>query len=46
MSVVRFYRGEQIPLEMHKTRIVQKLNLIPVEQRLAAITEAGNNTFY
>lgn len=45
MSVVRFYRGEQIPLEMHKTRIVQKLNLIPVEQRLAAITEAGNNTF-
>ncbi|NLC53047.1 MAG: tryptophanase, partial [Firmicutes bacterium] len=45
MSVVRFYHGEQIPLEMHKTRIVQKLTLKPVEQRLAAITAAGNNTF-
>ncbi|NLW55298.1 MAG: tryptophanase [Firmicutes bacterium] len=45
MTVVRFYYGEQIPLEMHKTRIVQKLDLIPVEQRLEAITMAGNNTF-
>mgnify|MGYP001355374522 CR=1 FL=1 len=45
MSVVRFYYGEQIPLEMHKTRIVQKLQLKPVEQRLAAMTAAGNNTF-
>lgn len=45
MTVVRFYNGEQIPLEMHKTRIVQKLNLNPVEQRVEAITAAGNNTF-
>lgn len=30
---------------MHKVRIVQKLNLIPVEERLKAINEAGNNTF-
>jgi len=45
MTVVRFYHGEQIPLEMHKTRIVQKLQLKPVEQRLAAMTAAGNNTF-
>ncbi len=45
MTVVRFYNGEQIPLEMHKTRIVQKLNLNPIEQRLEAITAAGNNTF-
>jgi tryptophanase len=45
MTAVKFYHGEQIPLEMHKTRIVQKLNLIPVEQRLAAMTAAGNNTF-
>jgi len=30
---------------MHKVRIVQKLNLPPIERRLEAITEAGNNTF-
>lgn len=30
---------------MHKVRIVQKLNLRPIEERLVAVTEAGNNTF-
>ena len=30
---------------MHKVRIIQKLNLLPIEKRLAAIKEAGNNTF-
>ncbi|MDR7865714.1 MAG: tryptophanase [Sporomusaceae bacterium] len=45
MSVVKFYRGETMPLELHKVRIVQKLSLVPVERRLAAIAEAGNNTF-
>jgi len=45
MSEVKFYSGESIPLEMHKVRIVQKLNLVPIERRLEAITEAGNNTF-
>lgn len=43
---VKFYRPEnQVPLEMHKVRMVQKLTLLPVEQRLAAIQAAGNNTF-
>lgn len=43
---VKFYKSEnQVPLEMHKVRVVQKLNLLPVEQRLRAIQEAGNNTF-
>ncbi|CAH2603941.1 Tyrosine phenol-lyase [Rhodovastum atsumiense] len=45
MSTVKFYSGETIPLEMHKVRIVQKLNLVPIERRLGAIAEAGNNTF-
>ncbi len=45
MANVVFHSGERIPLEMHKVRIVQKLNLRPVEERLAAITAAGNNTF-
>lgn len=45
MSKVKFYREEQIPLEMHKVRVVQKLTLLPVEERLKRIQEAGNNTF-
>lgn len=45
MSSIKFFYGENVPLEMHKVRIVQKLNLVPVERRLEAITEAGNNTF-
>ena len=42
MSNVKFYREEQIPLEMHKVRVVQKLTLLPVEERLKRIQEAGN----
>ena len=43
---VKFYKSEnQVPLEMHKVRMVQKLNLLPVEERLKKIQEAGNNTF-
>jgi len=45
MSEIKFFTGEKVPLEMHKVRIVQKLNLPPVERRLEAIGEAGNNTF-
>ena len=30
---------------MHKVRVVQKLNLLPVDDRLRAIQQAGNNTF-
>ena len=45
MSQVKFFSGEHTPLEMHKVRIVQKLNLPPVEYRQQAMTGAGNNTF-
>ena len=44
-SQVKFYSGENIPLELHKTRIVQKLHLVPIERRLEALNEAGYNTF-
>jgi len=37
--------GEELPLEMHKVKIVQRIDLKPVEHRLQAIDEAGNNTF-
>lgn len=45
MSEVKFFYGGNVPLEMHKVRIVQKLDLVPIERRLEAINEAGNNTF-
>jgi tyrosine phenol-lyase len=44
-QVVQFFSGENIPLEMHKARMVQRLNLLPVGERLRAIQEAGSNTF-
>jgi len=45
MSIVKFYKGEDIPLELHKVRVVQKLHLVPIERRLDAMKEAGFNTF-
>lgn len=44
-SKIKFYNGENIPLELHKVRVVQKLFLVPIERRLAALHEAGFNTF-
>jgi tryptophanase len=43
--LVKFYSGKEIPLELHKTRIVQKLHLVPIERRLEALREGGFNTF-
>jgi tryptophanase len=42
---IRFHSGATIPVELHKVRIVQKLHLRPVEERLAAIRKGGFNTF-
>ena len=42
---VKFASGENIPLELHKVRVVQKLHLVPIERRLQAIKDAGFNTF-
>ena len=42
---IRLSSGREIPIEMHKTRMVQKIALVPVEERLKAIGEAGYNTF-
>ena len=41
MSGIKFFKEKNLPLEMHKVRIVQKLNLLPIEERLQAIKEAG-----
>ncbi len=46
MSFVKFYKeDQQVPLEMHKVRVVQKLFLPTVEERVQRLKEAGNNTF-
>lgn len=42
---IRLSDGSVIPMEMHKVRIVQRTNLAPAARRLAAITDAGYNTF-
>src|SRR5512133_2826096 len=42
---VKFFSGKEIPLEMHKVRIVQSVNLVPVDRRLQAISDAGYNSF-
>ena len=43
--IVKLSNGRELPIEMHKVRIVQKTTLPPVGQRLQAIEEAGYNTF-
>jgi tyrosine phenol-lyase len=45
MPVVKFHSGKKIPVELHKVRIVQKLHLKPIEDRLKAMESAGYNTF-
>jgi tryptophanase len=42
---IRLASGKEIPIELHKVRIVQKVNLPPVGERLQALEEGGYNTF-
>jgi tyrosine phenol-lyase len=43
--IVKLSNGKEIPVEMHKVRIVQKTDLVPIDRRLKAIEEGGYNTF-
>ncbi|MGI6090558.1 MAG: tryptophanase [Saccharofermentanales bacterium] len=45
MKEIRLFNGETIPLERHKVRIVQKLELLPVEERLQRLKQAKNNLY-
>lgn len=45
LTKVKFFNGNEIPLELHKVRTVQKLHLKPVDERLNAMEEGGYNTF-
>jgi len=42
---IRLSNGQEIPIEMHKVRVVQKVRLPPAGDRLKAIETAGYNTF-
>jgi len=42
---IRLSDGSEIPIEMHKIRVVQKVRLAPARERLQAMEEAGYNTF-
>jgi len=42
---VKLSDGREIPVEMHKVRVLQKTTLPPVDERLKAIEEGGYNTF-
>jgi tryptophanase len=42
---VKFFSGDDIPLEMHKVRMVQRLYLQPIEARVHNMQAAGYNTF-
>lgn len=45
MTEVKYYTGKSLPLEMHKICVVQKADLLPVENRVKAIREAGFNSY-
>ncbi|MBR2333086.1 MAG: tryptophanase, partial [Rikenellaceae bacterium] len=45
MANIKFYKMGDMPLELHKVRVVQKLHLVPINRRLDAMNEAGFNTF-
>jgi tyrosine phenol-lyase len=44
-SKIKFFSGEDLPVELHKVRIVQKLYLKPIDERLEAMEKGGYNTF-
>jgi len=37
--------GKEIPIEMHKVRVIQRTNLVPIDRRLEAMEQGGYNTF-
>ena len=45
MPAIKFYNRPAVPMEMHKVKIVQKISLLPIKERLAKMKEAGFNTF-
>ena len=45
MPEIKFYHRPEVPMEMHKVKIVQRLELLPARQRLQRMKEAHFNAF-
>ena len=45
MSKIKLFEGGEIPVEMHRVAVVHDIKLIPVEDRLRALAEAGNCSY-
>ncbi|MBQ0007068.1 MAG: tryptophanase, partial [Alistipes sp.] len=45
MNNVKFYTEQEVPLEFHRVKVVQKLNLLPLEARMNVLKEAGYNSY-
>ncbi|MGB4609380.1 MAG: tryptophanase [Saccharofermentanales bacterium] len=45
MKEIRFFSGEEVPLERHRATVVRKLQLLPVEERLQKLQEAKSNLY-
>lgn len=45
MSKIKLYGGGTLPIEMHRVSTVHPIRLIPVEERVAALDEAGNCSY-
>ncbi len=45
MPNIKFYKNKEVPLELHRVEIVKQLSLLPVDERLKKMKEAGFNTF-
>lgn len=43
--IIQLTDGRHIPVEMHRVKIVQKINLLPAAERLKCLRSAGYNTF-
>jgi tyrosine phenol-lyase len=43
--IITLSNGKQIPVEMHKIKIVQKIQLLPATQRLECLRAVGYNIF-
>ncbi len=43
--IIQLADGRQVPVEMHRVKTVQKINLLPAMERLNSLRSVGYNTF-
>jgi len=43
--IITLADGRRVPVEMHRVKIVQKINLVPAAERLNCLRSVGYNTF-